>query len=411
MKNKICIYLLLFICSNTFGQTKHFNYERVIIGNTDQWNKLELPNDIYGKISTDLSDLRIIGITSNNDTIEAPYIVQSTKEISQIKDVTFKLLNKSENENGFYFTFKLPNKKSINQIQLDFDNDNFDWKVTLEGSQTQKDWFTILKDSRILSIKNNQTNYQFSKLSFSDANYSYFRILIKSKVAPKLNSAKLSLTETIPGKIQAYNIKEIHSKENKKSKQTEIDIQLDKPALINHLKVKVNDSFDFYRPILISYVSDSTETERGWKYNYKPLTSGTLSSVELNAFKFDQVIAKRLKIVIRNADNQALSVGKVEVSGFLQELLVRFTKPATYYLKYGNKYAARPNYDISRFSNKIPKQIRSVSLGKEQTIKKESAISKEALFMNENWLWIVMGIMVLLLGWFTLKMMKKTEQE
>ncbi len=202
MKTRICIYLFLFVCANSFGQTKDYNYQRDLIGVTNQWHKLNLPNDIFAKISTDFSDIRILGITTNKDTIEAPYLIQSTEETLTTKHVDFKLLNQAYNENGYYYSFKVSEKNEINQIQLDFKQDNFDWMASLEGSQDQKDWYNIIEDYRILSIKNKHTDYKHTQLNFPSAKFPYFRLHVASNEKPELLSANLSREEVVKGKLR-----------------------------------------------------------------------------------------------------------------------------------------------------------------------------------------------------------------
>ena len=411
MKTRICIYLLLFVCANSYGQAKDYDYQRDLIGVTDQWHKLDLPNDIFAKLSTDLSDIRIFGISTNKDTLEAPYIIQASKETIKTKHVDFKLLNSTHNKNGYYYSFKVPTADAINQIQLDFKQDNFDWTVSLQGSQNQKDWYTIVEDYRILSISNQHTNYKHTQLNFPSAKFPFFRLQVASNEKPELRKANLLREEVVNGKLRNYQIKKQEIHQNKKKKTSEIDIDLDAPVLISNLTLKIDEAFDYYRPISIRYVTDSIKTEKGWKHNYRTITSGTLSSLEKNEFKFNSIKAQRLKVIISNQDNQALKVSGIEVSGYIWQLLARFKEPASYFLTYGNGQTSKPNYDISRFSNKIPKEIAAITLGKEQAIKKKAKTPKEGLFMNKTWLWGIIGLMILLLAWFTLKMMKKTEDE
>lgn len=410
MKIKFCFFLLLFIGSNSYAQKNNFKYKREIIGITDQWHKLELSNEIIAKLSSQLQDVRIIGISEQNDTIEAPYILHSTEDVSKNTDVDFKLLNQSRNKNDHYFTFKLPTSNSINQIQLNFKQQNFDWKITLEGSQNQQNWYTLIEDYRILSINNKHTDYQFTKLNFPTANYSFYRIVIRNEEKPNLKSVQLSLKEIVKGKSRVYKTRKINTQENKILQQTEVDIDLDSPVLINNLTININDSFDFYRPIRIQYVTDSTKTDLGWKYNYRTLTTGTLNSIEKNEFTFSNTSVQHVKVIIKNYDNEALTIRDIKVQGSVYELLVRFSKPAKYFLCYGNKHIRKPNYDITRFTENVPKSITTLALGDEKILRKKEAPKTEPLFANEKWLWAVMALIILILGGFTLKMIKKTDE-
>ena len=179
------------------------------------------------------------------------------------------------------------------------------------------------------------------------------------------------------------------------------------PVPVSHLKIDVKDSFDYYRPITIKYLTDSIKTEKGWKYNYSTLTSGMLNSMEKNEFKFSSRTVQKLKIFIHNQDNQPLTIDSILVKGYLHELIARFTEQATYFMTYGNKTAARPHYDIDRFTDKVPVTLTALELGNELTIEKDETPLTEPLFKNKTWLWTIMSLIILLLGWFSVKMIRK----
>lgn len=400
-------YLLLFLCSYSYGQIEQYSHKRELQGITGKWHKIILPDEIFGKVSSNLSDIRIFGITANNDTIEAPYILQLATEKISTNKVNFKLINQSRNEKGYYFTFEIPAKNPINQMKLNFKQQNFDWRLTLEGSQNQQEWFTIVEDYRILSIKNELTDYQFTKVTFSSSRYRYFRLLIDSEKKPILTTAKIALHEVTDGSYRDYTIKTIKTNEEKQSKQTVIDIDLESPVPVSYLKIGVLDTFDYYRHVTIKYLTDSFETQQGWKYNYSTLTSGTLNSIEKNELKFNSTILQKLKIVIANHDNEPLKVDSFVVKGNVHELIARYTEPATYYLTYGYSKASRPHYDIDRFADKIPDTLTALKLGNEQLIEKEKLPETEPLFKNKTWLWTIMTVIILLLGWFSVKMIRK----
>lgn len=410
MKNPLrilCFLLLIAGCPFSYGQMEEYNYKRELKGVEDQWYKIVLPNEIFSKTSQNLTDIRVFGLTANNDTIEAPYLLRSTiKEELASKDVAFKILNISENAKGYYFTLEIPTEEPINQIKLDFAQENFDWKITLEGSQDQKEWFQIVENYRILSIKNDQTDFQFTKVAFPSTKYRFFRLLIDSKDKPELRTASITKNEITDGEYRRYRVRKTNVKENRKTKQTEIDVELQLPVPLTHINMDILDTIDYYRPVIIKYLTDSINTQQGWKYNYRTLKSGTLNSIEKNGFQFSSTTAQKLKIFIDNYDNRPLEIGTIEVKGPIHEVIARFSDKATYFLTYGNKSANKPKYDIERFAGKIPKSLTPLDLGEELIIKKEEVLGTEPLFRNKTWLWIVMIAIIALLGWFSVKMMR-----
>ena len=406
LKINISIYLLLLACSCTYGQVDQYKYKRELKGITNQWHKLTLPNGVFSKTQSDLSDIRIFGVLPNNDTVEAPYILQQlTDEISS-KEVIFTLINQSRNDKGYYFTFEIPARNQINKISLDFKQQNFDWQIELEGSHNQQEWFTILDNYRILSINNSLSNYQFTKLSFPNSKYRYYRLLVRSDVKPKLITAKISLYKIKVANYKIHPISKISVNEDKKAKQTIIDIYLEMPVSVSYLNIDIGNKFDYYRPITVKYLSDSSKAEQGWRYHYSTLTSGTLSSIEKNGFKFRSTILQKLKIIIHNHDNEPLKVDSATLRGYNYELIARFNDKGNYYLVYGNENASWPQYDINRFTNKIPEILTGLKLGKEQLIENEEIRTSEPLFNNKVWLWIIMTVIILLLGWFSIRMLQ-----
>lgn len=407
IKSGACLFLLMLIAAASYSQQwKSYSYQRELGGVTDQWHKVVLPDDIFGKVANDLADIKIFGVTVDNDTIEAPYVLQVATEKVANNAVPFKQLNTAHNESGFYFTFEVPTAAAINRIYLDFEQQNFDWKLKLEGSQDQREWYTVVEDYRILSIKNANTDFQFTNINFPQSKYRFFRVSVASKEAPILNTAGISMREFSAGAYRTYPIQSINTREKKDTKQTEISLTLPMAVPLSQLQIEVLDSFDYYRPLTIQYCTDSIKTEQGWKYKYRPLSSGTLNSLEESTFQFSEgLIVKKLKILIHNSDNQALNIGTIIPRGYVHELVARFNIPASYYLAYGAQNARKPQYDIVRFLDKIPGNSTAVTLGPEQTITKSEQALTAPLFENKVFLWGLMFIIILLLGGFTLKMM------
>lgn len=406
MKIKISASILLLICSYSYAQIEQHTFKRELKGITNPWHKVVLPENIFGKVSSGFNDIRILGLTESNDTIEASYMLQLKREKVVRSEVEFKLLNTAHNEQGYYFTMEVPTENPVNELKLNFKQDNFDWLLALEGSQNQQEWFSIVDDYRILSIKNPETNYQFTKVTFPNTKYRFFRIHIKSKEKPDLSYAKIALNKVINGSFNQYEINKIERFEDKAQKLTIVEVRLKAPVPVNSIKIDINNTFDYYRPVTISYLADSIKTEQGWKYRYQHLASATLNSIDKNEFVFTSTILNKLKISIHNQDNTPLSINTITAKGYVHELIARFTEPASYFLAYGNKQAAKPNYDIGRFTSKIPNKLVALSVGKEQLVVKNKVFSNEPLFKNKNWLWALMIIIIVVIGWFSIKMIR-----
>jgi hypothetical protein len=409
MKLKVITSLgfMLFVCAISLGQMSEYHYKIGLTGVKNDWHRIALPNSVFEELDTSLNDIRIFGITSRNDTLEVPYLLKIKSEEIKNTTVSFRKINESFNASGHFFTFEIPSETPINLIKLDFEQQNFDWQVLLEGSQDNKEWFTISKDYRILSINNDLSSYQFSRISFPDSKYRYYRVFIETKDKPILNSATIDFKETKDADYQNYEISKFQSSRNSATKKTEIEITLKERVAVSFLKLNVEDSFDYYRPITIQHLTDSVQTEKGWKSNYQMLSTNTLSSIEESSFRFKSRLLQKLKIIISDGDNEPLSINAAETKGYVHELLGRFTQPAEFFLVYGNDKPIKANYDIAKFENTIPKKSIELKLMEPQLIEKAATNTVSPLFENKLWLWLIMGLIILVLGYFSLKMIQK----
>ncbi|MEN8885852.1 MAG: DUF3999 family protein [Winogradskyella sp.] len=401
--------IAFFMGFSTFcsAQIDRYTYKSELNGVTNTWHKIIVPNTVFGKVKSDFSDIRIYGITPKNDTIEAPYVFNILSEKLINTKIAFNIINTTKSEKGTYFTLQLDTEGSINEINLNFATQNFDWKLDLEGSQNQQDWFTVLEDYRILSIKNTTTDFKFTKLVFNDAKYRFFRVLIKDESDPKFSSAQLLSRSIIAGNGVDYSIKSSTISEDKNNRQTVINLELNDAVPLSHLDMSVSQTFDYYRPLKIEYRSDSTQTEKGVRYQYKTIANGILNSLEANSFKLFNTIAKHLRITVFNGDNQPLTITGFNVKGYEHQLTARFTKNADYILVYGNELDRQPSYDIKKFVTKIPKELTALTVKNEIEITKTKVRKIAPLFENDFWLWGIIGVVILVLGGFTLKMLKK----
>lgn len=400
---KILIICILLCQLPVIAQQVSFDYYRKLEGVSETWHSLQLPDDVFGKVKRDLSDIRIYGVTEESDTVEVPYLINLLKEELVKEDVSFHRINTSNNAEGYYFTFETPTQAPINRIDLDFHESNFDWRLRLEGSHDQNEWFTIVDDYRIVAIDQGNTPYTYSRIELPESVYQFFRLLVKSDSQPHLMDATMTRTirkngvyrECVPAAVEMKN----------EDRETLLNIDLPQMVPISQVKIEVQEGFDYYRPVTIRYVKDSFKTAEKWKYRYESMYTGTLSSFEADAFQFSNTIARRLQIAISNHDNEPLKIGAVKIEGNVYQLVMRFTTPATYYLTYDNSTARKPAYDIQNFSHTIPKNPTQLVVGKEIPIPKAGAgESVGPLFASQWWLWSVILLTILLLGGFVLKM-------
>jgi len=268
---KTILTIFLFTSGIVFGQMNNYTYKRLLSGINAQWHSIRIPDDIYGKVANDLSDIRIYGLTSKNDTVEAPFIIRRSEEENLSKTINFKLINLSSTEAGYFYTFDVPGGTIINRMNLNLGRSNFDLTVRIEGSQDQLNWYTIIDKYRIVGLSNTETEFAYTDISFSDSKYRYLRLFIPGKEDPKVTSASLTLQQTTNSRFRTFEVKSINRLEE--STQTIIELNIGKKLPVSRLRFNIKEKIDYFRPLRIEYASDSVETEMGWLVNYSTLIS------------------------------------------------------------------------------------------------------------------------------------------
>lgn len=404
MKTRTSLILIIFLIIglSVFGQSIGFRYQRPIQGISQPWHKLIIPDDLYCKATNGLADLRIIGITSSGDTIQAPYLLKRGEEKLSYQVSAFKKLNQTYNRDGAYLTFQLPESATINEMQLTFSQSNFNWLCKLEGSQDLKTWYTLTDNFRIISFNQEGVSFQSTKLVFPDARFTYFRVSIRTQERPDLRSATFTRSQPIKSVWKSYSVAKMHITEDKNKRQTILNILLKNAVPISQISFPTQQKFDYFRPCRIEALTDSFQTRDGWKEHLVEVGTGVLTSSEEGPINFPAIVASKLKITIDNHDNQPLTFQIPQVGGYQQELYVRFQEPANYFLLYGNSEITAPNYDLTRYEDRIPTELTPVTLGQESLLKINPT---EKPTTNPFWLWLVMGTLIAILGWFSMKML------
>ncbi|PCJ67558.1 MAG: hypothetical protein COA58_00030 [Bacteroidetes bacterium] len=405
-RTSFAVFLILFGYLFSLAQTDTFLYQRQITGVNQEWHEMDVPMDVLSRVKNNLGDIRIFGINNQGDTLGVPYLIAINVPEQHKESVPVDVLNRSSKTGTYFFTLKPTKLQSLNKIDLFFANSNFDWKVKLEGSQDNSEWFSILDDYRILSIQNSETNYQFTTLSFSTSEYTYYRISIPSEDVPVLKKATISLYQNHTTSLNQYPIRSIENQETKHKKSI-LEISLKEKYPVSSVQLLTKATIDFVRPITISALVDSFKTDKGWKYNYRNVYNGTFSTWESGEFTFSPFKTSKLRVTIENGDNAAIDIDVSYVRGYKHTITARFNSPSyNYQFVYGNAYVGIPDYDISLFRDRIPTSLNTVELGPIEY--KKIAPPTEPKEESKLWLWVIMGVVILVLGVFTLKMMKNS---
>lgn len=397
MTRMIKLLLLLTLSTTCFAQ---FTYERKISDVTQPgWYQLTLPDAVFPKLRPDFADIRIF---ASNDTIEVPYMLKIAEDEVTRTAITLKPFNQSRKGSAYYFTVKLNRTEPVNAVTLEFDQENYDSEVVVEGSNNQQEWFK-LHTSRIISIANSPVNYRYNHVHFPNTNFTFLRFTILKGAALKLNEVKFYQTTTTKG---AFTEVANTLRANTIDKQSEFYLTFNQPVLLSRLSIEPAPAQQFYRSVQIDWLADSITSEKGVHYNYQTLYTGVISSFQQDTFQFTPQVVHKIRITIYNQDNPPIQLTKV-MGWTPQVTLVTRLQPGAYTLRYGAANVFHPNYDIDHFIKDIPETVPKLQLSSELKPQQSTVAESNPWFKNKIWMWAAIGLIVAILGFFTMRMMRE----
>lgn len=408
-QNNFLASLLFFLLLGNVIKAEVFENTALISNSKKGWNRIEIPSNVLNEINTNLTDLRIFAKGSKE---EVPFIVQTSQNKSKDSFIELKILNKVQRNNAYYFTLSLENNIDINEIILDFENQNFDWKLELEASNNQSEWYHILKNYRIVSIKNNSVDFHYSSLNFQNSNFKYYRIKIKSQEIPEIKNAKIPQQSKEP-KSDYINVETVSFTESNdnESKSSVLFFDLKYRVPISKISFYIQSNFDYYRRIKIEGAAESTISQKGEIFHYENIYNGILYSLESPDFSFPEIYAKRVKITIENENNQPLKFDSIVISRFRYYLLARFDYDNKYFLHYKNESVEKAKYDINYFEKSIPTDLNIAELKDFTKTSKKDITNVTPLIANSIWLWFLLIFIVCIILYFSFRFLKATDSQ
>lgn len=409
MRSTSLAFILILLTAISHAQLDSYSYKRPLNKvEKENYYSIQLLPELIARSKSDLSDIRLFEIREN-DTVEIPYLLNwmgtTIKEVS----VPFELINDTYNQKCCsYLTLKFNKKQAINRIKLNVKEKNFDKSCKLEGSNDGEQWFTISERLRIVSFMNASENFSYTTLDFQNTEFTYFRLKLDDDGSPRITITEAFAFENqlVKGNYDELKISEKTQTENKIDKKSEIIVNLPYNYLISHITIKSDSKTDFYRNVNVYGSTGTYKTPKGDIEGWSMINTSVLSSVDENLISFNNFKTKKIKIEVINHDNNPIKISEVKAFSEQCRLVAKIPVSDNIYLVYGKENDNAPNYDIIHFKDKIPDTLSNVAYGAEQI--KITPISKASPLMeSKNWLWIAMGIVILIIGYFALSMLKK----
>jgi hypothetical protein len=420
--------MMLMLCISAHAQLHTYEYQRKINAAAEGWYRIPLSPEVLARTKSGMNDLRIYNITGK-DTVEIAYLQQSLGDKRTETAVPSELIRHSNTEKSYSIvTLKFPSKKLINEIILDVSESNFDKWIKVQGSTDNKKWTTIRERARIVGFDNGEADYRYTRLKFRPVEYTYFRLVMNDEWTNPITvtGAHAYQVRTDEGRYEDLAIQKQVIKENRQLKATEIYLDLAYEYHVDHLVISPKTKEDFYRNINVYRYDGGQKTKQGIIDRWVMISTGVFSSFGDYSHSRDTLDAdglptttlpchankaKRLKIEIINKDDQPVEIGSIKLFGETRQLVSKL--PAgNVVLAFGKGFSPAPEYDLVYFRQNIPSTLNTASLGEERMISASSQKGEkepqEAIIEDKIWMWIAMGVILLLIIVFSMSMLRKS---
>jgi hypothetical protein len=430
----------MLLCAPFLLKGQNFRWESKIEPVTATgYHKILFTPEVTSQLREGYPDVRIY----DKEGYETPFLIfKDEARVGVDRFVTYQIVNKSYQPGNSFIVVKNTIGNPIDHIVLEVNNADAHRRMALQGSYDGGSWFAVKDEYSSVSFDTYEkgarkttsmvrfdfplTDYKFYRFEFDDWHYWWHW----RDYAYPVFIIRAGYTEPtfIPEECIELPRPFIKQEDDKKKKQSTLQISFDEPQYIDHLEfdvqsVKGKDE-DYYRA---ASLYERVEHKNDTVHPYEDIFIGStiLSSLNPNEINLGNRKVRNLVLKISNADDRPLSVLGVKGRQVKHYLVSKLEAGNAYVLRYGNDSLSSPVYDMKYFVDKIPKDLKVISaLGRKDiylkpvTINpigttKNAGIEKpgESFFKSQAFVWSAIGLVILLLGVVTVRMLGEMKEK
>lgn len=338
---------------------------------------------------------------------EVPYVFFDGKALES-KTINFPIFSKNILKNKVTsIVFSNTESLNIDHLLLKIANTDVVKKYNIYGSNDTLEWFGLVNNQRASGLNDSNgtavehlfgfplNNYKYLKFEFIDKNSLPINVLEANLYLDSISNREQIVLEDFVQKVTS----------NKKLKQTEIQITFKKAQVINEIQFFISAPNYFLRETEI--IVEKSEKIKNRKESYQKIVERfELNSNKTNKFFINQLFVNQFTVIIHNADNPELVINKIELLQNQSSVIADLKKNEKYTIIIDNKLNA-PNYDLARLGIDLKANYPKTSIVDFEKISKNEGVSThKGFWQSKAFMWICIVLAVLILGFFSLSMIK-----
>lgn len=326
---------------------------------------IPLDGQVYNSARQDLGDLRVSGPKNE----EFPYAIKVQDKYIKEKKLASSIVSKeiTKSESVIVVELKEP-LKPFNAMTVIPKTNNFSRKITVEGSNDNKNWEIIRKGTVIYSFAYQTMHRYFAQytneiyegygfgrysgeslsIRFPKSAFRYVRVTVphdQDKEPVELNDIRIFSILEIPAQEDIFNSSLIKMQPDAESKSVENIFDFNyRNVPLSRIDINTDQS-NFFRRVDIEGSNDMKD--------WKNLASGVIFSIFVDEeaqrnteIGIGSARCRYIKVKVFNGDNKPVKIRSVKGYGLKKYLVIMPEKNIQYKLLYGNPAAKEVSYDL-----------------------------------------------------------------
>ncbi|HXA02429.1 MAG TPA: hypothetical protein VNW99_10605, partial [Cytophagaceae bacterium] len=398
--------ILFFACTvilfPRFSHAQEFRREASISAvEKEQYYKILLNPQVSSQLRSDYGDLRIYDQKGK----EIPYLIQrSSVVVTENKFNKYKIQDYKKKKGGSELIIRNPEKSKIDNINVRIRNADVSKNMRLSGSDDNKSWY-IIRQNYFFTPPYSEGKSSESEfmIDFPLSDYEYYKIDIDDSLSNPLNVLAAGYYQQQMEHESYIDLPspKIVQRDSAKQQKSYLDISFDKPYYMNKILFVADSKNDYYRNADIFYKVPGSKV-------FSFFNTKTLSSRTENSLEADKLFAKDFQLVIYNEDDAPLKISGMKASEKKSYIIANLTAGEIYTIKFSSPSLLVPNYDLRHFQDKIPAVLPELAAGEVKDIEaKKEKVAENLPFFRSTWfVWGAIILVVLLLGFMSVKMVR-----
>ncbi|GHA74192.1 DUF3999 family protein [Pontibacter akesuensis] len=407
----LCRLLLFFLCLCAAPVAAQQAYEwQATVPSPAQggYHRILLPPEVTGRLQPHLGDIRLY----NAQQQEVPYLLQKEQPLTyrQLYRPYTILHYKRQSGCCSELLIENPEQRQISNLSLLIKNAAVRKQVSLSGSDDRENWFVLKAQDVLHPINSTEKTTTLKLLEFPLNDYRYLRLQLDDSSSAPLNILQAGSyygTQTANGAYTLIPVQQTTRTDSAATEQTYIHLKFAHPVYPELLELDITAPELYFRNghiILGKATTPSRKRRRKRDREELVQVPFSISSKEAARITLPRRQMQELTLVVENADNPPLEIAAIRVLQLNRYLVANLEAGTPYILRFGNAETTAPTYDLTFFRDSIPNELPVLPVKQVDAVQERQ---KPQGSSSKVWLWVAIGIVVLGLGYMTVRLLNE----